>query len=32
MTVDSSGWYFAALNRGFAAADFTAFVYCLKDD
>jgi len=32
MTVDSSGWYFAALNRGFAAADFTAFVFCLKDD
>jgi hypothetical protein len=32
MTVDSSGWYFAALNRGFAAADFKAFVYCLKDD
>jgi hypothetical protein len=32
MTVDSTGWYFAALNRGFAPADFTAFVYCLKDD
>jgi len=31
MTVDSTGWFFAALNPTAAAADFSGLVFCLKD-